>query len=182
MFKYISLYQGYFVRQTNFSRRRYSTVSIPQYMPQGLYKPVPSLGMVLALGMVPQGWYCGIHTPALGSSLGLRPWELPRPHAGISLYSPPLVTVQTQNFTVKPVEFPTPVLPARCLCLLYPASAPPPWPLLQQTLQHSWPGIWNYFENVLLWILLETYFIYFFILNIYSSKSNLDKLYMYISS
>ena len=36
----------------------------------------------------------------LGSSLGLRPWEPPRPHAGITLYTPPLVKVQTQYTTV----------------------------------------------------------------------------------
>ena len=38
---------------------------------------------------------------SLGSSLWLRPWELPQPHAGISLYSPPLVKVQTQYSTSK---------------------------------------------------------------------------------
>ena len=32
-----------------------------------------------------------------GKSLRLRPWELPQPHAGISLYSPPLIKVQTQS-------------------------------------------------------------------------------------
>jgi hypothetical protein len=37
------------------------------------------------------GEYRKIPAFGLGSSLGLRPWELPRPHAGISLYSPPLV-------------------------------------------------------------------------------------------
>ena len=37
------------------------------------------------------GEYRKIPAFGLGSSLGLRPRELPRPHAGISLYSPPLV-------------------------------------------------------------------------------------------
>ena len=42
------------------------------------------------------GEYRKIPAFGLGSSLGLRPWELPRPHAGILLHSPPLVKVQTQ--------------------------------------------------------------------------------------
>ena len=47
------------------------------------------------------GEYRKIPAFGLESSLGLRPRKLPRPHAGIFLYSSPPIKVQTQYSTVQ---------------------------------------------------------------------------------
>ena len=41
----------------------------------------------------------------LGSSLGLRPRELPPPHVGIFLYSPPLITVQYSSVQYNSIQY-----------------------------------------------------------------------------
>ena len=66
------------------------------YMAIALYM---AMDMVMAMARV--GEYRKISAFRLGSSLGLCFWELPRPHAGNFLYSPPLVKVHTLYSTTQ---------------------------------------------------------------------------------